>query len=86
MEDHFTALATCPRTDVHDPVGTAHHVLIVFDDDDRVTQIAQFLEGVDEAFVVALMEADAGLVEDVEHIHQLRTDLCGKTDALALTA
>ena len=85
MKDDFATLATCPGTDVHDPVGTAHHVLIVFDDDDRITQIAQFLEGADEAFVVALVQADAGLVEDIEHVHQLRSDLRGETDALALT-
>ena len=58
----------------------------MFHDDDGVAQVAQFLEGTDEPFVVALVETDGGLVEDVEHIDELGTDLRGETDALALTA
>ena len=86
LEDHFTALATGTGPNVDDPDGAAHHVLIMFYDDDGVAQVAQFLEGTDEAFVVALVETDGWLVEDVEHVDELGTDLRGETDALALTA
>ena len=36
--------------------------------------------------VVALVQADAGLVEDVEHADQRRADLRGQADALRLAA
>ncbi len=44
------------------------------------------IEGLDQAHVVALMEADGGLVENVEHAAQARADLCGEADALAFAA
>ena len=44
-------------------------------DDDRVARVAQLFEGVDEADVVALMEADAGFVQDVEHVDEAAADL-----------
>ena len=40
------------------------------------------LERFDEALVIALMKADGGLVEDIEHAHEARTDLRRKTNAL----
>ena len=58
----------------------------MLDDDDGVAQVAQFLERSDEPLVVALVETDAGFVEDVEHIDQLRAYLRGQSDALALTS
>ena len=58
----------------------------MLDDDDGVALVAQLLERVDESLIVALMQSDAGLVEDVEHVDELRANLCSQTDALALTA
>ena len=43
-------------------------------------------ERVDELAVVALVQADRRLVEDVEHAHQLRADLRGQADALPFAA
>ena len=40
----------------------------------------------DEALVVALVQADGGLVEDVEDAAQARADLGGEADALAFAA
>ena len=49
----------------------------------RSTQAAQRLE---QARVVARVEADRGLVEDVEHADERGADLRGQADALALAA
>ena len=85
-EKHLAALLARARTDVHDPVRTAHHLLVVLHDHDRIALVAQPPEGVDEFYIVRLMQPDAGLVEDVQHIDQLGADLGGQTDALALPA
>ena len=76
----------CARRGAHidDEVGGAHHLLVVLDDDDRVAGVAQLLEAPDQPPVVALVQADRRFVEDVEDIHQLRADLRGQPDALAL--
>ena len=73
-------------TDVDDVVGGADGLLVVLDDDDRVAQVPQPLQGPDEALVVALVQADGGLVEDVEHAHEAAADLAGQADPLGLAA
>ena len=86
LEHDFAAFASCAGTDVYDVVGCQHHVLVVFYYDDGVANVAQVLERVYQSFVVALMQSDAGLVEDVEHVDQLRTYLSGESYSLALAA
>lgn len=58
----------------------------MLDDDDGVAKIAHVLERSDELFIVALMQPDGWLVEDVEHAHQPAADLCGETDTLGFAA
>jgi hypothetical protein len=72
------------RPDVDDVVGVAHRFLVVLDHDQGVAQVAQPLEGVDQLAVVALMEPDRGLIEDIEDAHQPRPDLGRQPDALRL--
>ncbi len=54
--------------------------------DDGVPRVAQSLQRLNQPTVVALVQSDAGLVQDVEHVHQLRPNLRGQPDALALSA
>ena len=84
--DDFAAPAARAGADIDDEIGGAHHVLVVLDDDHRVACVAQLLEAADQPPVVALVQPDRRLVENVEHIDQLRTDLRGQPDALALAA
>ena len=58
----------------------------MLDDQDRVAQVAEADEGINEAAVVALVQADGGLVQDVEHAHQPGADLGRQADALRLAA
>ncbi len=58
----------------------------MLDHDERVAEVAHPMKGPDEPFVVALMQPDGGLVQDVEHAHQLRADLGGQPDALGFAA
>ena len=67
-------------------VGGADRVLVMLDHDHRVAEVAQALERFEQPVVVALVEADAGLVEHVEHARQPAADLAGEADALALAA
>ena len=86
LEHHLTALAAGTGAYVHDIVCRQHHVLVVLHDDDGVAQVAQLFQRVDEPLVVTLVQADARLVENVEHVHQLRANLCGQAYALALAS
>ena len=72
--------------DVHEVVGGAHGVLVVLDDHHRVAEVAQLFQRGDQLVVVALVQADARLVEDVEHADERRADLRRQPDALRLAA
>ena len=84
-DDHAAVFAGA-GADVDDPVGGADGLLVVLDDHDGVAEVAQALEGADEAGVVALVEADAGFVEDVHDADEAGADLGGEADALGLAA
>src|SRR5690606_41917856 len=75
-----------PISHVDEPVGLEHRLLVVLHDDHRVAEVAQPLERGQELAVVALVQADRRLVEDVDHPGELRADLRGEADALALAA
>ena len=72
--------------DVDDVVGQADRVLVVFDHDDGIAQVAQAGKRAQQAFVVALVQADRGFVEHVHHAHQAGADLAGQADALGFAA
>ena len=81
---HLAAVLAGARADVDHVVGSPDRVLVVFDDDHRVAQAAQALEGFDQPVVVALVQADRRLVEHVQHADQAGADLAGQADALGL--
>ena len=71
---------------VHDIIRTAHGVLVVLDNDNRVAQVAEIFERCNELVVIALMQADGGLVQHIQHAGKRTADLGGQADALALAA
>ena len=54
----------------------------MLDDDDGVAEVAKLLERREQSRVVALMQPDRRLVEDVEHAHESRADLRRQPNAL----
>ncbi len=84
-DDLATVLAG-QRADVDDPVGGTDRLLVVLHDEDRVAQVAETGQGGDELGVVALVEPDGRLVEDIEDPHQRRPDLGRQADSLGLAA
>ena len=69
---------------VDEVVGRAHRLLVVLDHDHRIAEVTQALQSPDQLRVVALVQPDRGLVEDVQHAHQRRPDLCREADPLRL--
>ena len=72
--------------EVDDVVGTAHGVVVVLNHQQRIALLAQLFEGVEQGGVVARVQADGRLVEDVEHAAQVAAELGGEADALAFAA
>src|SRR5690606_37668616 len=86
LGDDMATVNAGARTDVEDMVGGQNGILVVLDDDNRIAEIAQAAQGLEQAGIVALMQADRGLVEHIKHAGESRADLAGEPDALALAA
>ena len=74
------------RADVDDPVGGADGVLVVLDDDQRVAEVAEPGQGLDQPVVVPLVQPDRRFVQHVQHADQPGADLGGQPDPLRLAA
>ena len=79
----FPPRGPAPRADVDEVIGGADGVFVVLHHDDRVAQVPQPPQRGDEPVVVALVQADARLVQHVKHPRQPGADLRGQPDALA---
>src|SRR5467141_147557 len=71
---------------VDDEIGAADGVFVVLDDENGVAEVAKLFERAEKARVVAGVEADAGLVENIENAAKTRADLRGEADALGFAA
>ena len=86
LGDDPPAVHAGPRTHVDDMVGLEDRLLVVLDHQHGVTEVAQTLESVEQAAVVALVQADGRFVEDIEYADQGGTDLGGQANPLPLAA
>jgi hypothetical protein len=84
--DDLAAMLAGAGPEVDQMIGLHDRLLVVLNDQHRVAEVTQALECAEQACVVALVQADAWLVEDVEHTDQARADLRGESDTLRLTA
>ena len=75
-----------PGPEVDDVVGRPHGLFVVLDHHDRVALVAQLGQGVQQPIVVAGVQADRRLVEDIQHADQPAADLPGQPNPLHLTA
>ena len=70
LEHDLAAVAARARTDIHNVVSYKHGVLVVLDHDERVAEVTQPPQGRKQLVVVALVQTDGRLVEDIQHAHQ----------------
>ena len=85
-EDDAPALLAGAEPHVHDGVGDADHVGIVLDDEDGVALVAKLPQDRDEPLVVARVEPDRRLVEDVQRVDERRPQRGRQVDALRFAA
>ena len=86
LGDDAAAVDAGAGADVEHVVRGTDHVFIVLDDEDGVSDVREMAERVDEAGVVALVQTDRGLIEDVAGADEAGPDLRGEADALGLSA
>ena len=86
FEEDLPAVLPGPRAEVDDVLGGADDLGVVLDDHDRVADLPERAEDLDEPGVVARMKPDRGLVEDEERPDERRAQGGGEVDALGLPA
>ena len=86
VEHDLPAALAGPGPHVDDAVGRQHHRRVVLDHHQRVAGVAQPLHGLGDAVHVARVQADAGLVEHEQRVHQRGAQRRGQVDALHLAA
>ena len=82
LRDNLASLDARPRPKVDQMVGRAHRVFVVLDDDHRIAQLGEPAQGRQQSIIVARVQADRRLVENIEDTHQPRADLAGQADSL----
>ncbi len=75
----------CTRAHVDDIVGTEYGLFVVFNDNERVAQVAQMLQRIDQPLIVPLMQSYGRFIKDVHDTHQRRSYLGSKPDTLGFT-
>src|ERR1700680_2176815 len=81
----FKTSATVPGArgpDVDHVISRPNRLLVVLDNDQRVAEVAEPQERVDEPAIIALVQSDRRFVQDVQDAHQLGSDLSRKPDSL----
>ena len=84
--DEMAAAHAGARAEIDDVIGRADGVFVVLHHDHGIAQIAQPAQRGDEPVIVALMQADARLIEHVEAAGEAGADLRGEPDALRFAA
>ncbi len=86
LRNHLATVHPGSRAQVDHMIGAADRVLVMLHDDDGIPQVTQPVQRAQQPLVVALVQADGRLVEDVHHAGEARADLAREPDALGLTA
>ena len=57
------------RADIHDKVRRTYSVLVMLNNNERVAEIPQILERFQKLFIIALVQTDARLIENIQNAH-----------------
>ena len=86
LRDDESAVDAGSGSQVQQIIGPPHRVGIVLDHNHRIAEIAKPRQRIQQPLIVALMQSDGRLIENIEDAHQPRPDLRGQTNPLALSS
>src|ERR1035438_7605103 len=83
LGDDAAAFSSAFGAEIEDPIGVADHVHVVLDDDNRVAEVGQAMQHVEQFADVVEVQSGGGLVEQVESLAGLAlAEFAGELDAL----
>ena len=84
--DEVSAGFSGAGAEINHVIGAANGFFVVLDDENRVAKVAQGFERIEQAAIVARVQADRRFVKHVEHAAQARADLRRQANALGFAA
>ena len=84
--EFFGSMANVIRAESEVVAALAVEGIAVLNDDDRISEIAEFLQSCEKTRIVLVMQANRWLVEHVQHASQFGAYLRGQADSLALAS
>src|SRR4051812_40630880 len=75
LDDDLATVQTGPGPEIDDVIGAPHRFFVVLDNHERVSFLPQRRERFEQTQVIAWMEPDGGLVENVKNPSQIRAKL-----------
>lgn len=73
-------------SDINDFISISHDIFVMFDNYDRIPEIHQFPQIVEEETTITRMEADRGFIEDIGNSLESRPYLGRESDTLRFTS
>ena len=73
--DHFAAVNSRARAKIDNVIRAPHRFLIVLDDDERVSLFAKRGQRIEQPQIIARMQADGRLVQNIKNTAQIRAEL-----------
>ena len=83
---YVPALSARARPEVNDVISPADGLLIVLHYHNAVALVLQTVQRAEQPRIVARVQTDSRLVQDITHPTQIRAQLDGQTQTLGLTA
>ena len=80
--DNFAAMCSGVRPNVHNPVGMSDDIVIMFNDEQRITSAFEFIQRAQQCLGIGRVQPCRRLIQDVDHTEQLRADLRGQSQTL----
>jgi hypothetical protein len=74
------------RSNVDQVIACPHQRFIMFDHHDRIALLLQIAQSGNQSIVIARMQADGRLVQEVQNAHEPRADAGSQTHPLPFTA
>ena len=71
---------------VNQEIRRPHGVLVMLHHNQGIAQITQMCQGLQQFIVVALVQTNTRLVENIQHTHERRADLRRQTNPLGFAA
>ena len=82
----ISAVYTRSGTDIDNIVSRKHGIVIMFNNNERISKVTETFQSSNQLVIVTLMKPYTRLIENIENSHKRRTNLSSKTYTLAFSA